>query len=104
MSGVNRLVSELLRAANTVDRLTASKVARMLDDSVEAVQQLRRAANIVPITARDRLAYVRTVAGAADKLSSEEWSYALLSAAEMIRDLTVLIDSGTLISVYTQEG
>jgi len=103
MSGVNRLVSELLRAANTVDQLTPSKVTQMLDDSIEAIRQLRLETNIVPIPGRDALIYVRTVAAGADRVPQEEWYHALLHAAEMIRDLSVVIDSGTVINIHNSQ-
>lgn len=101
MSGVNRLVSELVRAANTPDRLSAEQVAGMLDDAIEAIRQLRQATNIVPILGRDALIYVRTVAAGADRVPSEEWRHALLHAAEMIRDLSIVIDSGTVIHILS---
>lgn len=100
MSGVNRLVSELVRAANTPDRLSAERVSCMLDDAIEAIRQLRRATNIIPIQGKDALIYVRTVAKGADRVPSE-WRHALLHAAEMIRDLSIVIDSGTVINVLS---
>jgi hypothetical protein len=99
MSGVNRLVSELFRAANTVDRLSAEKVGRMLDDAVEAIRQLRNAAKIIPISGKDALIYARTVAAGADRVPPDEWHHALLHTAEMIRDLSIVIDTGTVIHI-----
>lgn len=100
MSGVNRLVSELLRAANTAQRLSPARVTRMLDDAIEAIRQLRLETNIIPIPGKDALIYVRTVAAGADRVPPEEWHHALLHAAEMIRDLSVVIDSGTVIHIH----
>ena len=99
MSGVNRLVSELVRAANIADRLSAERVARMLHDAIETIRQLRQATNIIPIQGKDALIYIRTVAAGADRLPLEEWRYALLHAAEMIRDLSIVIESGTVIHI-----
>lgn len=101
MSGVNKLVSELVRAANAIDSLSAERVATMLNDAVEAIRQLRQATNIIPIQGKDALIYVRTVAAGADRLPSEEWRHALLHAAEMIRDLSIVIDSGTVIHILS---
>jgi hypothetical protein len=99
MSGVNRLIAELLRAANTVERQTPARVARMLGDSVEAVCQLRRQTNIIPIPGKDALVYIRAVAAGADRVPMEEWHHALLHAAEMIRDLSIVLDSGTMVTL-----
>jgi beta-phosphoglucomutase-like phosphatase (HAD superfamily) len=96
MSDVNRLVSEFVRAANTADDLSAVRVSVMLDDAIEAIRQLRHATNIIPIPTRDALIYIRTVAAGSDSVPSDEWRHALLHAAEMIRDLSIVIDSGTV--------
>lgn len=99
MSGANQLVSELVRAANTASRCSAEQITKMLNDAVDAIRQLRQATNIVPIPGRDALIYVRTVAAGADQVPAEEWRHALLHAAEMIRDLAIVIDSGTIIHI-----
>lgn len=99
MSGVNRLVSELVRAANTIDSLSAEQVADMLANAIEAIRRLRQATSIIPIPGKDALIYIRTVAAGANRVPSEEWRHALLHAAEMIRDLSIVIDSGTVIHI-----
>jgi hypothetical protein len=53
---------------------------------------------------KDGLAFVRGVASGADEVSFDEWRKALLRAAEVIRDLSVVIDSGTLISIHDPNG
>lgn len=68
MSSVNRLVSELVCSANSIDRLSAATVGRMLDDAIEAIRQLRLATNIVPIPGKDAVIYFRTVAAGADRV------------------------------------
>lgn len=100
MSDVNRLVSELVRAANTIDSLSAEGITRILGDAIEAIGQLRRATNIIPIPGRDALINVRTVAAGAQSVPCDEWSHALLDAAEMIRDLSIVVDSGTVVRIY----
>jgi hypothetical protein len=72
---------------------------RMLNDSVEAIRQLRHQTNIIPIPGRDALIYIRTVAAGADHAPMEEWRHALLHAAEMIRDLNIVLDSGTMVTL-----
>jgi hypothetical protein len=71
----------------------------MLEDAVEVLRQLRLQTNIIPIAGKDALIYVLTVAAGSDPVSPEEWHHALLHAAEMIRDLSVVIDSGTVIHI-----
>lgn len=100
MSSVSRLVSELIRAANTAGGLSAERVAAMLGDAIETIRRLRQATNIIPIAGKDALIYTRTVAAGADRVSSDEWRHALLHAAEMVRDLSIVIDSGTVIQIH----
>lgn len=103
MSSVNRLVSELVRSANSIDRLSATTVRRMLEDAIEAIRQLRFATNIVPIPGKDAVIYIRTVAAGADRVPPDEWRHALLHAAEMIRDLSIVVDSRTMIRIVRDE-
>jgi hypothetical protein len=72
----------------------------MLDDAVTAIRQLRLATSIIPIPRKDAVIYLRTVAAGADRIPSDEWRDALLHAAEMIRDLSIVIDSGTVIRIH----
>lgn len=102
MSGVNRLVSELVRAANIADRLPPERGVCLLHDAIEAIRQLRQMTNIIPIQGKDALTYLRTVAASAERVPSEEWRHALLHAAGMIRDLSIVIDSGTVIHVVSE--
>jgi hypothetical protein len=99
MSGVNRLIAELLRAANTMEQQTPARVARLLNDSVEAVRQLRHQTNIIPIPGKDALIDIQAVADGADRVPMQELHHALLHAAEMIRDLSIVLDSGTTVIV-----
>lgn len=82
-----------------MEQQTPARVARMLNDSVEAIRQLRHQTNIIPIPGRDALIYIRTVAAGADRVTMKEWRHALLHAAEMIRDLTIVLDSGTTVTL-----
>lgn len=75
----------------------------MLDDAVTAIRQLRLETNIIPIPRKDSLIYLRTVAAGADRIPSYEWRHALLHAAEMIRDLSIVIHSGAVIHILRDE-
>lgn len=93
----NDVVARLVRAANQTDKLDAIEVRRLLDHAVSGIIELRQAANIVPIKGRDALVYIRTVAAGADRIPAEEWHHGLLHAAEMLRDLHIVVESGTRI-------
>lgn len=95
----NDVVARLVRAANQTDKLGAIEVHRLLDHAVSKIIELRQAANIVPIRGRDALIYIQTVAAGADRVPAEEWHHGLLHAAEMLRDLHIVVESGTLIQI-----
>jgi hypothetical protein len=99
MSSATDLISELVRAANVVKSLSPSHVTRMLDRAVLAIRELRNIVGIVPIREKDAIIYIRTVAAGADRVSEEEWQHALLHAAEMLRDLHIVADTGTKVNV-----
>lgn len=93
----NDIVARLVRAANETDRLGAIEVRRLLDQAISKIIELRQAASIVPIRGRDALIYVQTVAAGADRIPAEEWHHGLLHAAEMLRDLHIVVESRTRI-------
>jgi hypothetical protein len=72
MRGVNRFVSQLVRAANTANRRSAERVAGMLEEAIKSIRRLRQATNIIPIPGKDAIIYVRTVAAGADRVPREE--------------------------------
>ena len=92
---MSALVSELIRAANATNGLSAITVERLLTQAIRTIRDLRRQSHIVPIPGGDALIYIRTVAAGADRVPREEWLHALLHAAEMLRDLSIVVDSGT---------
>lgn len=100
MSATTQFVSELVRAANEVDRLSAGEVRRLLDRAIFTIEDLRELAGIVPLRGKDALIYIRTVAVATDRVPTEEWHHGLLHAAEMVRDLHVVLDSETEIRIF----
>ncbi|WP_312412441.1 hypothetical protein [Shinella sp.] len=99
MTSTHQLISELIRAANEVDRLSASEVKRLLDRAISEISDLRHQVGIIPILGRDAAIYVSTVAAGADRVPREEWHHGLLHAAEMMRDLYIVASSGTDITV-----
>ncbi|MBX5088321.1 hypothetical protein [Rhizobium lentis] len=99
MNVATSLVSELIRVANSTQRLSAAQVARLLEQFSEAVRRLRKKTNIVPIPGRDALTYLSTVAAGAGRLPREEWQLHCCTPRKWIRDLNVVLESGTAIGV-----
>ncbi|NKL23672.1 hypothetical protein GFM07_32285 [Rhizobium leguminosarum bv. viciae] len=96
-------ISELVRAANEADKLTSVEVTGLLDRAITTVRELREQAGIVPLVGRDALIYVQTVSAGSDRVSREQWHHGLLHAAEMIRDLHIVLVSGTKIGIAVRQ-
>lgn len=100
MTPASDLTADLIRAANRTSKLSAVQVDRLLPRAVAMIVELRQEANIIPISGRDALIYIRTVLAGVGQVPKEEWHHALLHAAEMIRDLHIIIDTGTEIRTH----
>lgn len=102
MSAVNDFVSELVRAANELDLLANREKRRLLARSVTAIRDMREEIGIPPSkTTADAVIDLqatefRIMRGTA---SAEEVRTALLDAAGMIRDLHIVLDTGTEIQI-----
>lgn len=99
MTVIPEFIARLVRAANEADRLSAEEVRRLLSRAVVMINELRQQVGIVPIKERDALIYLRTVLAGADRVPREEWHHSLLHAAEMIRDLRIVLDTDTHINL-----
>lgn len=99
-SSVPGFVAELVRAANEVDRLTAGEIESLLRRAVATVRDLREQAAI-PGSGTERDALVRLDIAAKDvaTLSDANVSAILREAADMVRTLWIVIDSGTIVSL-----
>ena len=95
VSATTDFIAELVRAANEVEKLSPHEVSNMLDRSVNTIRELRRDLGIVPVPGKDALIYIRTVSAGAARVPQDEWHHGLLHAAEMIRDLHIVRDTGT---------
>ncbi len=95
MSATTDFIAELVRAANEVQKLAPHEVSNMLDRSVNTIRELRRDVGIVPVPSKDALIYIRTVSAGVERVPKDEWYHGLLHAAEMIRDLHIVRDTGT---------
>ncbi len=95
MTVTTDFIADLVRAANGVEKIAAHQLSDLLDRSVDTIRQLRQELGIVPVPGKDALIYIRTVSAGAARVPQEEWHHGLLHAAEMIRDLYIVRDTGT---------
>ncbi len=81
MSSITSFVSELVRAANEVERLNAFTISRLLERAVATIQDLRESAGIPSEgTQHDALNDLRHAANAASELGASDHAAALLNA------------------------
>ena len=95
MTVTTDFIAGLVRAANGVEKLSAHQVSDLLDRSVDTIRQLRQELGIVPVPGKDALIYIRTVSAGAARVPHAELQHGLLHAAEMIRNLHIVRDTGT---------
>ncbi len=107
MSTATDFISELVRAANEVELLTDREKRRLLERSVTAILDMRETIGIPPSkTTADAVIDLqatefRIMRGTA---STEEVRAALLTAAGMIRDLHIIIDTKLDIILNGSQG
>ena len=103
MTLTNSFIAELVRDANSLDHLDDYQKRRMLERAVTTIRDMRETIGIPPGPGRDRLLEIQTVALSIELgwRSDEEIRNALLLAAGMIRDLHIVLDSKTDISIVT---
>ena len=101
MTLTNSFIAELVRDANRLDHLDDYQKRRLLERAVTTIRDMRETIGIPPGPGRDRLLEIQTVALSIELgwRSDEEVRNALLLAAAMIRDLHIVLDSKTDISI-----
>ncbi|WP_376742155.1 hypothetical protein [Ensifer canadensis] len=105
MSLVTSFVAELIWAANQAPNLTSFEKRRLLERAVVTIHDLREQAGIPSShTAADAVTGLQETAATVDSLDGERIRAALLEAADMIRTLRVLLDSGTEVVIKSIEG
>ncbi|MGO7169755.1 hypothetical protein [Rhizobium leguminosarum] len=99
-SSVPGFVAELVRAANEVDRLTAREIESLLPRAMTTVRDLREQAGI-PGSGTDDDAIVRLdiVAKGVVTFSQANISASLREAADLVRTLWIIGDSGTIVTL-----
>ncbi|TBA20974.1 hypothetical protein ELH66_08175 [Rhizobium ruizarguesonis] len=99
-SSVPRFVAELVRAANEVERLTTGEIESLLLLATTTIRDLREQAGIPGSgTEHDGVSRVALVAKDVAIRSREEISASFREAADMVRTLWIVIDSGTVVSL-----
>ncbi|KKX29217.1 hypothetical protein [Rhizobium sp. LC145] len=110
MPTVPDFIAELVRAANEVEKLDDFGKRRLLERAVTTIRDMRETVGIPQNqTARDVVIDLQTTAWAIEKgiRTDEDVKSALLEAAGMIRDLYIVVDTGTEIAFdggTTHEG
>ncbi len=102
MSGTNEVIAELVRAANDVEKLADSEARRLLERSATTIRHMREQIHRWPTSnVRDAVVGLERSAAiiGAGQADPNLKKAALLDAATMIRDLHVVLDTGTEISV-----
>jgi hypothetical protein len=98
MSSTTDFVAELVRAANEMDMLPGREKRRLLERSVTIIRDMREAVGIRRSgTARDAVIDIQTtqVLLIQGQATDEQVKASLLAAAGMIRDLHIVLDTGT---------
>ena len=99
MSSVPSFVSEIVRAANEVDRLNAHESKHLLLRAVTTIRDLREIIGI-PVygTELDAVIQLNELASVTGQAAMQEIRDGLLEAADMVRTLWIVADGGTEIS------
>lgn len=91
MSQITDFISELIRAANEVERLTPSEVSRLLDRSVDTIRDMREQAGVESSRrANDVVIDLGIASARARDLSIEDIRDTLIDAADVIRALRII--------------
>lgn len=106
MTVTNSFIAELVRDANKLDHLDDYQKRRMLERAVTTIRDMRETIGIPPGPGRDSLLDIHTVALSIERgwHSDEGIRNALLLAAGMIRELHIVLDSKTDISIVRPAG
>jgi len=108
MNDLDRIVSELLRAANRISLLPTPEIADIMFQAIVAIRDLRQAAGI-PGSGTSQDAVIRLADLAADphRHDFSNMQNGLLEAADMIRTLRIVVKSGislrlTIVDAYDE--
>ena len=102
MSSTTDFISELVRAANEVEKLHGEEARRLLNRAITIIRDMRETIDIPGgHTAADAVIDLQTTAVALGlgNRSPDQVKAALLDAAGIIRDLHIVLDTGTEIQM-----
>jgi hypothetical protein len=102
VSVTNAFIAELIRAANEVEKLGVFEQRQLLERAVTTIRDMREAVGIrKPAKGHDGLTDLKMLSVNVDVLpiAPQEVREGLLKAAAMIRDLHIVLDTGTAISI-----
>ncbi|MCF1467513.1 hypothetical protein FS764_11390 [Agrobacterium vitis] len=105
MNTTSNFIAEIVRAANEVDRLGETEKRRLIDRAVVTIRDMRQTIGIEgQRVAKDSLIGLQIVSAAvsAGQAPDDKVKAALLEAAGMIRDLHIVLDTGTRIEFIDQ--
>ena len=89
-------VAELIRAANQVEKLTDHEIKSLLFRSIVTARDLRETVGIPGSgTPEDAVVRLYDVATGVEHVGQEDRASALLESAGLIRDLRIVVESGT---------
>lgn len=100
VDSVPEFVAELVRAANEVERLRANEVRNLIFRAIATVRELREEVGIPGSgTPKDAVVALHAIAVGAEEHAVADWATALLEAADMIRTLRIVVDTGVEIAL-----
>ncbi len=101
MSLSTNLIGELIRDANLIGHLDAYQKRLILERAVETIRDLREEIGIPRGPGQDALNDLHTTALAIERgwRDDHQVKQAMLTAATMIRDLHIVLESGTKINL-----
>ncbi len=96
MSLTTAFISELVWAANQVEHLTAFEKRRLLERAVVTIREMRAQVGIPGSkTEPDPMIDIQTTAACIETRTGDQIRAALLDAANMIRTLRIMLDTGS---------
>ncbi|MBB3320416.1 MULTISPECIES: hypothetical protein [unclassified Rhizobium] len=98
------VISQLVRAANEVDKIQPDEFSGLIYRSIVVIRDLRESVGIPGSGTRsDAIVLLWALARSAPSRSRSELGEALLQAADMIRTLHIVADSGVAIDLKVME-
>jgi hypothetical protein len=97
--------ADLILAANRLSHLSGDEIKNHLYQSIATIRDMRNAVGIPGSgTERDAVIELLDTANNADTISTDALRSALLEAAEMIRTLRIVADSGVVLRLIDADG